>query len=162
VAATDHCSFLREQKLAAQAFYDAPGGVGSIELLLPILFTEGVCENRLTVGQLVSLLAGNPASIFGLAPEKGSLVPGADADLVVFDPAAEWRVDARRLHGGSDYSIYQDMPLRGRVDATMARGEWVFREGEVRGTPGRGRYLHRRKPGTESLRALLEPAKHLS
>ncbi len=159
VAATDHCSFLREQKLAARAFYDAPGGVGSIELLLPILFSEGVCGGRFSVGQLVCMLAANPAAIFGLAPNKGSLLPGADADLVVFDPTAEWRVDAGQLHGGSDYSIYQDMPLRGRVEATMARGEWVFRDGEVVGKPGRGHYLSRRKPEPESLETLLDRAR---
>jgi dihydropyrimidinase len=161
VGATDHCSFQREQKIKAQAFYDAPGGVGSIELLLPILYSEGVCRGRLDLGQLISLLAANPAAIFGLGPRKGNLLPGADADLVIFDPDVEWKVDARELHGASDYSIYQDMPLRGRVEATMSRGEWVFRNHEVLGRPGRGCYIPRRKSDLVSLDALLVRSRHL-
>lgn len=155
VVATDHCSFYRQQKLEAPSFYQAPGGLGSVELLLPILHTQGVSVGRLGPSRLVQLLCHNPAVIFGLAPRKGFVEPGSDADLVVFDPQAEWTVESGLLHGEDDYSAYEGMKLRGRVEATVSRGEVIYRAGEVLGSPGRGEYLPREIPKREAWHALL-------
>jgi dihydropyrimidinase len=155
VAATDHCCFLRQQKLEARAFFQAPGGLGSIELLLPILHSEGVVKGRFGLSTLVRLLCHNPATIFGLAPRKGFLEPGSDADLVVFDPHTEWRVDAERLHGNDDYSVYEGMVLRGRVMTTISRGEVIYQDGEILAERGRGRFVPRGLPERAALRQIL-------
>lgn len=143
IVATDHCTFTKEQKLSAEAFWAAPGGVGSMEFLLPLLYTEGVCRGRLRLTRLVQLLCHHPARIFGLAPRKGFLELGSDADLVIFDPAATYEAGFGPLHGGSDYSCYTGMKLCGRVEITVSRGEVIYQSGNVVGTPGRGRYLPR-------------------
>ena len=155
VAATDHCCFLRAQKLGARAFYQAPSGVGSVELLLPILYSEGVCRGRISLERLVQVLCRNPATVFGLADRKGHIVPGADADMVILDPEASWVVDSRRMHGKDDYSIYEGMRLQGRVEATVSRGEIIYRKGEILGIAGRGRFLERSLPDREALNRLL-------
>jgi dihydropyrimidinase len=155
VAATDHCCFLRQQKLEAPSFYQAPGGLGSIELLLPILYSEGVAKGRFGLPKLVQLLCHNPARIFGLAPQKGFLQPGSDADLVIFDPDQTWRVASSKLHGKDDYSAYEGMTLQGRAVTTISRGDVIFENGEVKAKPGRGQYVSRKPPGKDVLRQIL-------
>jgi dihydropyrimidinase len=155
VAATDHCCFLRQQKLEAPAFYQAPGGLGSIELLLPILYSEGVVKGRFGLSRWVQLLCHNPARIFGLAPRKGFLYPGSDADLVIFDPDHEWKVTSDELHGKDDYSVYEGMTLKGRVATTISRGEVIFNAGEVKAKPGRGQFLSRHTVSKDELHQIL-------
>ncbi len=154
VAATDHCCFLRQQKLEAPSFYEAPGGLGSVELLLPILYSEGVAKGRMRLTRIVQLLCQNPSTIFGLAPRKGFIQPGSDADLVVFNPREEWKVDSTMLHGKDDYSVYEGMTLHGRVETTISRGEVIYHSGEVMGDPGRGNYLPRALPAEDELQFL--------
>ena len=155
VAATDHCCFFRQQKLEAPSFYQAPGGLGSIELLLPILYSESVVKGRFGLSKLVQLLCHNPARVFGLAPQKGFLHPGGDADLVIFDPGQEWKVTSDALHGRDDYSAYEEMNLKGCVVTTISRGEVIFDGGEVMAKPGRGQFLSRRIPSKDDLRQVL-------
>ena len=144
--ATDHCCFSLKQKLDAPAFYQAPGGVGSIELLLPLIYSEGVAKGRIQLQQMVRSLCFNPAAIFGLLSKKGQIVPGADADLVIFDPEVSWEVDPSQLHGKDDYSVYQGFSLKGKVEQTISRGEIIFDKGKVTGKPGRGQFIKRNLP----------------
>ena len=155
VVATDHCSFFRQQKLNAPSFFQAPGGLGSVELLLPILYSEGVAKGRIGLSSMVRSLCHDPATIFGLAPRKGSLAPGSDADLVIFDPRQEWRVDSGMLHGKDDYSVYQGLRLIGSVETTISRGEVIYHSGELMADPGRGQYLPRDLPSQEALHGIL-------
>jgi dihydropyrimidinase len=92
---------------------------------------------------LVRLLAVNPARVFGLWPRKGRIAAGADADLVLFDPAARGTLSASELHSAAGYSPFEGMHLEGRVRTTICRGRVVYDNGTVVGDPGWGRFLER-------------------
>ncbi|MGD2165035.1 MAG: dihydropyrimidinase [Anaerolineae bacterium] len=143
--ATDHCDYSREQKLASNDFTETPGGLPGLETLLPLMFTYGVTDDRITLWHLTQLLSANPARLWGLWPQKGRLEPGADADLVVYDPEPVGRVRAEDLHYLAGYTPYEGMRVQGRVKATVSRGEMVYREGRFLGREGRGHFV-RRKP----------------
>ncbi len=142
---TDHCPFFfaTQKQAGADDFTRCPGGAPGVELRMPLLFSEGFMKGRLSLPQVVRLCCARPAEIFGLAPRKGDIRPGADADLVLFDPGVEWTVDHSLLHEHVDYTPYQGMTLTGRPVATYSRGELVAENGEFRGGEGRGRYLRR-------------------
>ncbi len=143
LVATDHCPFTRAQKTWRGTFDDLPYGLPGVETLLPLLFTEGVSTGRLAVHDVARLACEAPARLYGLYPRKGAIEPGADADLVTFDPGAAWRVEARALHMNCDFSPYEGRPMVGRVVSTLSRGEVVYGEGEIRAAVGRGRYVGR-------------------
>lgn len=139
---TDHCGFTRDQKQGddwRRVAYGIPG----LETTLPLLYTYGVLTGRLTWPQLVALTSAGPARLFGLAPQKGVLLPGADADLVIYDPTGESVIQAKRLHSAAGYSPFEGMPVRGRVWYTIARGRIVCQEGKFVGVPGAGRFVPR-------------------
>jgi len=139
---TDHCGFTRDQKQVddwRRVAYGIPG----LETTLPLLYTYGVLTGRITWPRLVALTSAGPARLFGLAPQKGLLLPGADADLVIYDPTGDSVIQARRLHSAAGYSPFDGMPVRGRVRYTIARGRIVCREGEWVGVPGAGRFVPR-------------------
>lgn len=140
--ATDHCPFQRAQKHLTTSFQDLPYGFPGVETLLPLVYSEGVAQDRLTLDDLVRVLADAPARIFGLAPGKGRLTIGSDADLVLFDPTAEWTIAADALHMNTDFSPYDGRHVRGAVVATLSRGEIVYENGKLVGPSGRGRFLH--------------------
>ena len=94
---------------------------------------------------LPRLLADTPARLFGLWPRKGTIAPGADADLVVVDDRATLRVDAARFHGKARRSPFDGLELAGRVDLVLLRGSIAFADGEVRAQPGTGRFLNPRE-----------------
>jgi len=148
VVATDHCPFTKAQKDAhATDFTSIPLGLPGVETLLPLLFTHGVGTGRLTVNQLVQVVAANPAMLFGLYPRKGILQPGSDADIVVFDPHKRVTLGARRLHMATDYSPYEGMRLVGYPVLTMLGGKVIVRHGRFVGAAGDGRYLVRTPEG---------------
>jgi dihydroorotase-like cyclic amidohydrolase len=122
-----------------EIFFGAP----TIETMLPLLYSEGVAKGRIDLPRLVELLCENPARIFGLAPRKGTIAVGADADLVLLDPNAEWRVEAKDMHSEAGYTPYEGWLVRGKVVATMVRGEFVMQDGRLVQSPGYGRYLPR-------------------
>ena len=81
--------------------------------------------------------------LYGLYPRKGAIAVGSDADIVLFDPAAAWRISTERLHMNTDFSPYEGREMIGRVIATLSRGEVVYRDGDVKAEKGRGRFLRR-------------------
>lgn len=93
----------------------------------------------------VAVFATNPARIFGLYPQKGTIAVGSDADLVLFDPGRTERLDERRLHSRARYDPFHGFEIRGVPVLTVARGEIVAREGELLSRPGRGKLLHRQR-----------------
>ncbi len=145
--ATDHCDYALAQKQAVDDFTKTPGGLPGVETLLPLVYTHG----KLTMPQLVGLLSANPARIFGLYPQKGAVQPGADADLVVYDPAPAGRVAAATLHYISTYTSYEGMSISGAVRATVSRGEVVVERGVFHGEPGRGRFAACHRVRTEQM-----------
>ena len=144
---TDHCDYSQAQKRAFDDLTRTPGGLPGIETLLPLMATYGVGEGRLDWLRLVRLLSVNPARIYGLWPHKGVLAPGADADLVLFDPDWQGYVDEGALHMVAGYSPFDGMRLQGRVVSTMRRGAFLVREGEFVGQKGSGRFLPRHAEG---------------
>ncbi len=132
-----------QKQAGVDNFTLCPGGAPGVELRLPLLFSEGFVKGRLSLPHIVRMCCSRPAEIFGLAPRKGDIRPGADADLVLFDPKAEWTVDRAKLHENVDYTPYQGMRLTGAPVATYSRGELVVENGIFKGEAGRGKYLRR-------------------
>ncbi|MGD8396609.1 MAG: amidohydrolase family protein [Candidatus Eiseniibacteriota bacterium] len=146
VVATDHCCFARAQKARAGArFTELPKGLAGIETRLALLHTLVGPVDDAGWRRLVDCLASNAAKIFGLAPQKGAIRPGADADLVLFDPDHTWTIEAARLATRSDVSAYEGMRVRGRVCRVLLRGRTVLADGERCSVPG-GRFVTRSAP----------------
>lgn len=122
-------------------FTQTPGGIPGLETMLPLLATEGVAAGRITWAQLAELTSANPARAFGLYPRKGALMPGSDADVVVFDPSADVTIKAANLHNIAGYTPYEGRRVRGRVRFTISRGLVVCRAGEFLGQRGWGRLV---------------------
>jgi dihydropyrimidinase len=91
----------------------------------------------------VELAATAPARMFGLHPRKGTIAPGSDADIVIYDPAAEQVISAATHHMNVDYSAYEGRRITGAVHTVLSRGEVILEDGEYLGRPGRGKYLTR-------------------
>ena len=139
--ATDHCPFTNEQKTWRGRFDKLPYGLPGVELLLPLAYSEGVMKGRFSLSDLADLTSTAAAKLYGLYPRKGNLMPGADADVAVIDPKAEWTVKASALRSRCGFSPYEGMTLRGKVFAVISRGDTIFLNGEFNGRPGRGRFL---------------------
>jgi dihydropyrimidinase len=124
-------------------FDRVPNGVPSLELRMPLLFSEGVRTGRIGLERFVDLTATNPAKLFGLYPRKGCLRVGADADFAVWDPDREVAVTQRILHDRMDYTPFEGRVLRGWPVITVSRGDVIWMDGEVTGEAGRGRFIPR-------------------
>jgi len=146
--ATDHCPFSVEDRMAGTTgtgwtdFTEIPGGLPGIETRLALVW-EGVRAGRITVADWVRLCAEAPARTFGLWPAKGSLGIGADADVVVWDPARRQALDAAHLHMHVDHSPYAGRVAVGWPRLVLSRGRVVARDGTFRGEAGWGRYVAR-------------------
>jgi dihydropyrimidinase len=165
--ATDHCPFTRADRRRGTApgeqtwsnFTRIPGGLPGVETRVSLLF-QGVRSGRITLERWVDAVSGAPARLFGLDHAKGAIRAGLDADVVVFDPGATKRLDARHLHTQSDHSPYTDTEVTGWPSLTIARGEIVSAGGEpVAATAGRGRFVRRsiREPRAGRERRSAEP-----
>ena len=139
LATSDHAPWKPDKKNHPDIFDNASGTPG-VETLLPLLYSEGVARGRITLGRLVSALCERPAELFGLAPRKGRLTIGADADIVVLDPEARWTIDAAELHSAAGWSPYEGMVVQGRVTHTFVRGQPVFADPLIIGEPGVGQF----------------------
>jgi dihydropyrimidinase len=146
VVATDHCPFTFADKQRGMGdFTKIPGGLPGVEERLTLAF-QGVLDGRITLNRWVEVTATAPAKLFGLYPHKGTLAPGSDADLVVFDPAVQRVIGAASHHMNVDYSCYEGMAVRGRPETVMQRGHILVAGGAFHGRPGAGQYLSRQPP----------------
>jgi dihydropyrimidinase len=147
--ATDHCPFHQagQKERGRDDFTKIPNGAAGIENRLGLLWTYGVLEGRLDVHRFVDLFATQPAKIFGLYPRKGSIVPGGDADLVVFDPTATDVISAKTHHHRCDRSIFEGFPVKGKASHVIVNGRVQCKDGKLDVQRGAGRYLPR-KPVT--------------
>jgi dihydropyrimidinase len=147
IVSSDHCSFLFEGDAGKRAhgphphFRHVAPGIPGIETRLPLLFSEGVGKGRIDLNRFVAVTATNAAKLYGLYPRKGTIAVGTDADLVLFDPEREVTLGRAMLHDRMDYTPYEGLKVKGFPVATFSRGEAVWRDGEPRGKPGRGRFL---------------------
>ena len=141
---TDHCPFtLAQKRLGEDDFRLIPGGLAGVEHRLALLWTHGVASGRLTPERFVDLVSTAPARLMGLHPQKGSLTPGSDADLVVWDPEASATISAATHHQRCDHTPYEGQVVRGLPAAVVAGGEVRYRDGQVHAEPGCGRFLRR-------------------
>lgn len=138
---TDHCAVPRARKVPD--IWEASPGFPGMATALPLLLTEGHVRRGVPLPRIAQVTALNPARLFGLAPRKGTLRPGGDADLVLVDLAATHPVEAARDPSAAGFSLWEGWPLRGWPVLTMVRGSVVMNKGEVVGKPGFGRYLPR-------------------
>lgn len=145
VVATDHCPFtFKEKKRGLHDFSKIPNGGTGIEERMPILLSEGV-RHGLTLNQLVEITSVNPAKIFGMYPKKGTIAPGSDADLILYDPHKEQTITKAALHENVDYTVYEGIRIKGCPVMTLSRGEIIVKDGIFVGERGRGHFLKREK-----------------
>jgi dihydropyrimidinase len=149
ICSTDHCPFNYEgqKDLGKEDFRLIPNGLPTIESRLSVLHEYGVRRGKLTMPELVRITASEPARLFGLAPRKGSLTPGSDADIVVFDPEKEMTISAATHKMNVDYDPFEGHVVHGVPRLVLARGDVVFRDGDITSSPGRGRYVPRKLVG---------------
>jgi dihydropyrimidinase len=143
VVATDHCPFtLADKRRGMGRFTTIPGGLPGVEDRVTLVF-QGVLDGRISLTRWVDAIATAPAKLFGLYPRKGTVAPGSDADLVVFDPAVEWVISAAGHHMNVDFSAYEGRRVLGRPEVVMQRGQVLVAGGAFHGRAGAGRYLAR-------------------
>ena len=144
VVSTDHCPFcFKEQKeLGRGDFSKIPNGIPGVEHRMDLLH-QGVVAGEITLERWVETCSTTPARMFGLYPRKGVIAPGADADIVIYDPSAKQTLGVETAHMNVDYSAYEGMEITGKVAVTLSRGRVVVADGEFRGSAGHGRFLAR-------------------
>ena len=145
VLATDHCPFnyAGQKDRGQDDFTRIPNGAPVIEHRLQLLYHYGVNAGRISVNRFVELVSTAPARIFGLYPRKGALEAGSDADLVLWDPQAEYVISAQSHHMRVDYSMFEGFRVKGSARTVLSRGEVIVEAGSFLGRPGRGLYLKR-------------------
>ena len=160
VLATDHCSFFYDgtksieyegqmiaipgKELGKDDFTKIPNGLPGIGDRLLILWTYGVVSGRITPNQFVELTSTNPAKIFGLYPKKGTLMPGSDADITIWDPNKEIRFGTKYSKQRTDYNLYEDWDLKGTIEKVFLRGKLIVDGSEWLGKKGMGEYIYRK------------------
>jgi dihydropyrimidinase len=145
VVATDHCAFTSEQKkFGLEDFTKIPNGTGGLEDRLSLLWTNGVQTGRLTENEFVAVTSTNIAKILNIYPNKGAIIPGADADIVVWDPKMSKTINAANQKSIIDYNVFQGHEVTGMPRYTISRGEVVWGEdGSNEPRPGRGEFIRR-------------------
>lgn len=139
---SDHCGYTIESKEAGWAnIFDAPQGLSVIQHMLPIVYDTAVNIRGWTWADIVRRTATVPAQLFGLAPRKGALALGADADIVLYDPHAETTVTRDSLLTRQKWSAFEGRTVRGRVMRTLVRGHDIYRDGTIVAPAGTGRFL---------------------
>jgi dihydropyrimidinase len=159
VVATDHCPFffngskpilyegapvsIPGKELGAQDFTKIPNGLPGVGDRLPILWTSAVGQGKITPSRFVDLCCTTPARIFGLYPHKGTLAPGADADIVIWDPECCVNYGVQVAQHRTDYNLYEGWSLKGMPQTVFLRGNIIVEDGCWLGKPGMGKFLHR-------------------
>jgi dihydropyrimidinase len=148
VVSTDHCPFTMEQKALGQGdFRKIPNGGPGVENRLQILWHFGVNAGRISAERFVELSATNPAKIFGMEKEKGAIAAGLDADILLWDPNAEYVISAATQCMATDYSMFEGWTVKGNAARVYSRGELVVdnvaEPGKFLGATGRGRFVKR-------------------
>jgi len=142
---TDHCPFcMKEQKtLGTDDFSKIPNGAPGIETRMSLVYDGGVRTDRISLNRFVELTSTSPAKIFGLFPRKGTIAPGSDADIVIFDPNRTSTLSARTLHMKVDYNPYEGRQVTGVTETVLSRGRVIIDNGTFTGRAGAGNFLKR-------------------
>ncbi len=144
VIATDTCTFDTKQKAMWNGdFRKIPFGLPGVETMFPLMYTEGVGKKRFSVNHLIRLVSTNPAKLFGMYPQKGTIAIGSDADLVIFDPEKELTLQSKHLQTNCDWSPFEGWQLKGYPETTISRGKVIVTNREFVGERGQGSFLKR-------------------
>lgn len=143
--ATDHApfDFATQKRLGLKDFTKIPNGIPSLEDRVNLFYTYGVRRGRLDLHRFVDTASTQTAKLFGLFPQKGTIQPGSDADLVVYDPNYRGALSVKTQSINVDYNPFEGMPIEGRPSVVTVRGQVAVREGRFVGKAGRGRFLQR-------------------
>lgn len=142
--ATDHCTFCAAQKaMGRDNFAKIPNGTGGVEERLAVIWDAGVNTGRLTPSEFVAITSANTAKLFNIYPRKGLVGVGADADLVVWDPAATHTLSVKTQHSKGDYNIFEGRTVQGMPSHTISQGVVAYAQGDLRAEKGKGRYIKR-------------------
>jgi len=146
VVGTDHVAYRREIKLdPSQTIARHRAGLNNLQVVRPMLYSEGVVTGRISEERFVAVTSTNPAKLFGLYPQKGAVALGSDADLVLWDPDETRTIRDEDMFSGAGFSVYSGWQVTGWPTMTIRRGEVVFENGEIRAEPGSGQLLRRRR-----------------
>jgi len=142
---TDHCPFcMKEQKvLGKDDFSRIPNGAPGIETRMSLVYDGGVRKGRISLSRWVELTSTSPAKIFGLFPRKGTIAPGSDADMVVFNPEKRQTFSSKTLHMKVDYNPYEGRIVQGVSEVVISRGSVIVENDKFVGRPGAGQFLKR-------------------
>jgi dihydropyrimidinase len=145
VVSTDHCpfDFHGQKEMGRGDFRKIPNGLPGVEDRLDLMHDGGVVGGHLTKERWVEVCSAAPARMFGLAGRKGVIAAGADADIVVYNPARRHTISASTHHMNVDYSCYEGMKVRGVTKTVLSRGDVVIDDGKYVAKPGRGQFLKR-------------------
>src|SRR6476620_5528866 len=142
---TDHCPFcMKEQKtLGEHDFSKIPNGAPGIETRMSLVYDGGVRSGKISLNRFVELTSTSPAKIFGLFPRKGTIAPGSDADIVIFDPEKKTRLSVKTLHMKVDYNPYEGREVTGATETVISRGKVIVDNGAFTGRAGMGSFIRR-------------------
>jgi dihydropyrimidinase len=144
---SDDAAYSWEAKMhGAQRFDKCPNGIPGIEPRFSVLYSEGVAKGRITLPRFVEIVSTVPATLFGMAPQKGSISPGADADIVLFDPHQKWTMGQDTLHMNTDWCAWEGIEITGTIAKVFSRGDLIIDGDRCLAEPGRGRYIHCKLP----------------
>ncbi len=144
VVATDHCAFTKEQKrYGVGDFTKIPNGTGGLEDRMPMLWTHGVNTGRLTMNEFVAVTSTNIAKILNVYPQKGAILAGADADLVVWDPERSKTITADKQQSAIDYNVFEGKEVKGLPRFTITKGKVAIVENEIKTESGHGKFVSR-------------------
>jgi dihydropyrimidinase len=149
VVSSDHSAFNytglhgKDRRGRDAPFRDIPNGVPGVGSRMPLLFSEGVVKGRIDLPTFVALTSANAARLYGLGGRKGTLAPGADADIVLWDATKRQRIENARLQHAVDYTPYEGIEVTGWPAMTIRRGVIAMREGEILAEEGSGEFLAR-------------------
>jgi dihydropyrimidinase len=144
VVSTDHCPFCfsGQKELGRGDFSKIPNGLPGVENRMDLLH-QAVVDGHISRRRWIELACATPARMFGLYPRKGTIAPGADADVVLYDPQASYVISAETHHMNVDYSAYEGLRVAGRAKTVISRGTVLVQDGEYLGRTGHGRFVPR-------------------
>jgi dihydropyrimidinase len=141
---TDHCPFcMKEKHLGEGDFSKIPNGAPGIETRMSLVYDGGVRTGKISLNRFVELTSTSPAKIFGLFPRKGTIAPGSDADIVIFDPDKKMTLRAKTLHMNVDYNPYEGREVTGVTETVLSRGRVIIDAGTFVGKAGSGSFIKR-------------------
>lgn len=145
VISTNHCPFFfrKQKEMGKNNFAKIPNGMPGIETRMAVMYTAGVLEDWITINKFVELNSTNPAKLFGMFPQKGTIAIGSDADIVIFDPEKEVTITSKNLHQNTDYTPWEGMIVKGYPVTVLSRGKVIVDKGSLKGEKGWGKFIKR-------------------